>query len=228
MSEKSKIKRLFISKSVDELELLPSFCSENNIHLTAYSFLSFEAVAFQLEYYFDIVFLASPRAAHFFLSQVDCSEKLIAVAGESTRKYVEQQNLIVHFSPKNSGNIVESSIEFARWTSEKKVLFPVSNLSKKSYSNHLQNNNFETILCYKTQISTEKIEIYDIYVFTSPSNVTGFLALNSFPSTAKIVAWGETTYNELRSIVATEKLYLLEQSSEENLIVLLEELRCKI
>lgn len=220
MFQHSNIKRLFISKSVDELELLPSFCSENNIELTAHSFLSFEAVSFQLEHDFDIVFFASPRAAHFFLSHVDCSEKLVAVAGETTRKFVEQQNLTVHFSPKNSGNVAESSIEFARWTAGKKVLFPTSNLSKKSYSNYLDKTNFETVLCYKTQISTEIIEIHDVYVFTSPSNVTGFLASNSFPFNAKIIAWGETTYNELSSFVDAEKLYLLEQSSEDNLLSL--------
>ncbi len=221
MSEQSNSKRLFISKSIDELELLPSFCLENDIQLTAHSFLSFEPIPFEIETDFEIVFFASPRSAHFFMSRFDCSNKLIAVAGENTRKFVEKEGFQVHFSPENSGNVTESSLEFSQWVAGRKVLFSLSNLSQKSYSKNLNADQFQTVLTYKTQISTEKIEINSIYVFTSPSNVTGFLASNTIPPTAQIIAWGETTYNKLQDFASKKQLVLMKQSSEEKLLSLL-------
>jgi uroporphyrinogen-III synthase len=213
--------RLFISKSMEDLELLPAFCEQNNIELTAHSFLSFEATPFGINSSFDIVFFASPRAVHFFTQTVDCSSKIIAVAGESTRKAAELLNLTVHFSPQKSGNVDESSREFASWVGDKKVLFPTSDISQKSYSNHLTNTQVEFIQIYKTQISTEKVEKRNIYVFTSPSNVKGFLKSNTLPLDATIIAWGETTLNTLQIFVDSKQLKKLQQSSEEELIKVL-------
>lgn len=219
----SKPFRLFISKSAEELELLPDFCTQNDILLNTHSFLSFEEVSFQPDKSFDAVFFASPRAVRFFTAQSDCSDKLIAVAGERTKKTVEALNLEVDFSPKNSGNIEESSLEFAQWLDGKSVLFPTSDISQKSYTRELNYDQFEILQVYKTIISTQKIEQNDIYVFTSPSNVKGFLKANSIPERALIVAWGETTFNALKSHIDTSYLLTLGQSSEERLIELLKE-----
>lgn len=215
--------RLFISKSMEELELLPVFCKQNNIQLRSHSFLSFEAVPFEINSSFDIVFFASPRAVHFFTKTADYSSKLIAVAGESTRKTAESLGLTVHFSPKNSGSIDESSQEFAAWVNGRKILFPTSDISRKSYSKYLSDTQIECIQVYKTHISTEKIEKNDVYVFTSPSNVTGFLWSNTIPSDATVIAWGETTFKALETHVASKQLSMLHQSSEQQLIEFFQE-----
>ena len=215
MSDRLNKKSIFLSKPLEELELLPDFCLENNLELRAHSFLSFEAVPFSFNFEFDVVFFASPRAAKFFLDKVQLTNKWIAVAGESTQKFVEKLGFQVQFCPTNSGSVSESSIEFANWVGNKKVLFPTSDRSHKSYTKQLSKNQFETIITYKTQISTQNIGINDVYVFTSPSNVAGFLKNNAFPSQAKIVAWGETTYNELSRSIDKNQLVMLEQSSEE-------------
>lgn len=213
--------RLFISKSMEDLELLPLFCQQNNIQLRSHSFLSFEAVPFEINSSFDIVFFASPRAVHFFTKTIDYSSKLIAVAGESTGKKVKSLGLTVHFSPKNSGSVDESSQEFASWANGRKIVFPTSDISRKSYSKYLSNTQIECIQVYKTHISTEKIEKNDVYAFTSPSNVTGFLRSNTIPSDSKIIAWGETTFKALKTHVAPKQLSMLCQSSEQQLIEIL-------
>lgn len=213
--------RLFITKPLEELELLPGFCAQNNIRINAHSFLTFEEVPFQVEAAFDIVFFASPRAAHFFLKHIDCSQKLIATAGESTKRFVEQLGLNVHFSPKNSGEVENASVEFARWANGKNVLFPASDISQKSYTKHLQDNQFQVVRVYKTQISTKKTGSYDVYVFTSPSNVKGFLESNTISPAAQVIAWGETTRSALRMHVEPDRLFMLEESSEQSLIDLL-------
>lgn len=217
--------RLFISKPLSDLELLPTFCQQNNIQLTAHSFLSFEAVPFEIHSTFDVVFFASPRAVRFFTDAVDCSEKWIAVAGESTKKTAELLGLTVHFSPKNSGNTTESSREFATWANGRTVLFPISDISRKSYSKHLDASQTIIVQAYKTQISTEKIEKNDIYVFTSPSNVKGFLMSNDIPVDSTVIAWGETTLNALEVSVDLKQVKTLKQSSEEELIKGLEGLK---
>lgn len=217
MSNTPKL-RLFISKSMKDLETLPAFCKQNDIQLAAHSFLSFEAVPFEVNSSFDIVFFASPRAVHFFVKIVDCSSKLIAVAGESTRKTAELLGLTVHFSPRNSGNINEGSCEFALWANDKRVLFPTSDISQKSYSKYLNNTQIEFMQTYKTHILTKKIEKNDIYVFTSPSNVNGFLRSNIISSDSRVIAWGETTFKSLKDHVVPERLNMLSQSSEQQLI----------
>lgn len=219
----SKPIRLFISKSADELELLPEFCIRNNISLSTHSFLLFERIPFQIIQSFEIIFFASPRAVRFFLEQSEIRQNvLIAVAGESTRKYLEQRGFNVHFSPTNSGNIEESTLEFSQWVTGKKVLFPTSDRSQKSYTKKLKSDQFDVIQVYKTQISTEKIENQNIYVFTSPSNVNGFLGLNTIPVDAHVIAWGETTSMVLPSYMDSNRMTVLKQSSEKDLIELLE------
>ncbi len=210
--------RLFITKPLEELESLPDFCAQNNILLHAHSFLTFEEVPFQAEAAFDVVFFASPRAAYFFLKHIDCSQKLIATAGESTKRFVEKFGLNVHFSPKNSGEVENASVEFARWANGKNILFPVSGISQKSYTKQLQDTQFQVVQVYKTQISTKKIESGDVYVFTSPSNVKGFLESNTIPPAAQVIAWGETTLSALRIHVEPDRLFMLEESSEQSLI----------
>lgn len=217
--------RLFISKAENELELLPRFCKEQHISLSTHSFLTFEATPFHITKSFEVIFFASPRAVRFFFQQETIADTvLIAVAGETTRKAITELGKEVHFSPINSGNIEESTLEFARWVNHKQVLFPTSDLSQKSYTQHLRQEQLEVVQTYKTQISTKKIEECAIYVFTSPSNVTGFLASNTFPENATVIAWGETTRAALSSFVKTDALLVLEQSTEASLAELLHHL----
>lgn len=208
---------------MEDLELLPAFCEQNNIQLTTHSFLLFENIPFGINSSFDIVFFASPRAVRFFAKTADCSSKLIAVAGESTRKTAESFGLTVHFLPQNSGNVDESSRGFASWVNGRRVLFPTSDISRKSYSKHLSDTQIQFVQVYKTQISTKKIEKSDTYVFTSPSNVKGFLKSNTIPSDATVIAWGETTFKALETHVASKQLSMLRQSSEQQLIEFFQE-----
>ena len=213
-----KIKSIFISKSKNELVLLPDFCEENNLELTTHSFLTFEGIDFNIEKSFDVVFFASPRAVNFFLKKFNLTNELIAVAGESTKKHVEDLGYKVGFYSKNSGDIQNSSMEFANWIQEKNVLFPTSTISKKSYTQYLRKDQHTIESIYKTHISTEKIGKFNLYVFTSPSNVIGFFNSNIIEQTSKIIAWGETTLKELEKHIDSKNILTLTDSSEKALI----------
>jgi uroporphyrinogen-III synthase len=49
------------------------------------------------------------------------------------------------------------------------------------------------VVVYETVNTPEKIDVSQIYVFTSPSNVEAFLSQNALPGDAVVIAWGKTT-----------------------------------
>ena len=59
--------KIFISKSITEIDNLLDFTQEKEIELIAHSFLQFEAIAFKIESSYDAIFFGSPRAVDFFL-----------------------------------------------------------------------------------------------------------------------------------------------------------------
>ena len=68
-----------------------------------------------------------------------------------------------------------------------------------------------------TIIKGFKIAPCDIYIFTSPSNVAGFLMENEVPTQAKIIAWGASTQEALTQ-KGFKVNYTLKESSIESLI----------
>jgi len=213
-------KRLFISKSIDELHRIPAFCGQNGMQLHAQSFLEFEAIPFEVDLQsFDLIFFPSPRSVYFFMSSLTKITQKIAVAGESTQRYVQKQGINVHFCPKNSGNIEASVQEFTQWIEYEqihKILFPCSTISQQSYTASLQKERFLSLPVYRTHIISHKIPPCDYYLFTSPSNVSGFFAENKLPESSTVIAWGQTTYKALKTYLNDQQIVCLNQASEES------------
>ena len=188
------IKSLFISKDLVDVPELALFCREHSIELNAQSLITFQAVPFQIVNKSDCVFFSSPRAVEFFLSNIQLRKnQLIAVAGDATKRQVELYGYNVHFIPKNSGLTNESSTEFTEWLGAKTVLFPISNLSKKSYSNKLNPHQVEFITVYETIHLEKHVTECDCYIFTSPSNIDAYLKTNKIPKNKTIITFGEST-----------------------------------
>ena len=213
-----KIKSLFISKSLEEVPALASFCAKNSIELTAHSFLKFAAVPFQVNESFDILFFASPRAVTFYLAQATIPKTAqIACAGKSTKSMLENLGYTVHFTPIESGNVTESAKIFAEWCEDKMVMFPISTISNKSYGQFLVKSQIIEYTVYSTEIEEYLIDKVDCYVFTSPSNVRGFFKSNELPENAKTIVWGESTAKILKKY-STGKIQTLKESSELSVI----------
>lgn len=99
----TKKTKIFISKSLDDLNLLPDYCEQNSLLLTAHSFLSFSEVDFTIDSGFDVVFFSSPRSAYYFLTKVKLNKHIeIAVAGETTKIMVESFGYPVSFFPEKA------------------------------------------------------------------------------------------------------------------------------
>lgn len=214
-------KHLFISKDYSEVEKLAAFLNDQEITLIAQSFLHFEPVPFKIEKPFEIIFFSSPRSVLFFklLHEIP-KEALIACPGNKTAELLQELNYSVSFFGNKSGNINDTAIDFKNWCGNKNVLFPTSDRSLQTVSSLFPDNQKEVITVYKTETVSKPLEFCDTYVFTSPSNVEGFLALNDIPNGAKVYSWGESTTGYLmkNGIPVTQTL---KNSSIEDLIELL-------
>jgi uroporphyrinogen-III synthase len=186
--------KLFISKSITEIDSLQKFCQEKEIELIAHSFLQFESIPFTVDFNYEAIFFGSPRAVDFFLKQeiVDPSA-FIGCVGEITAQSIIEKGYTPNYIGKSSGDTSKIAIEFKELVGNKIVLFPQSSISNRSIPSVFPAEQIKEISVYKTATYSKKISNCDYYVFTSPSNVDGFLIENQFPSSAKIIAWGKTT-----------------------------------
>ena len=216
--------RLFISKEVNELLILPSYCENHQLSLESHSFLRFEPVAFPAPPDYDVLFFSSPRSVtHFFEQAVAKSSAAIAAAGTQTARLLEQLGMYVAFVPDHSGDTLLSAQSFAQWVGTRTVFFPISDRSNKSYAQFLPPTQVFCSIVYKTLIESRNIPESDVYVFTSPSNVSGFFSANKLPKSAQVIAWGTSTRNALIASGHSPQ-HTLQDADEAALILILQQL----
>lgn len=215
-------KSFFISKSLDQLPELAVWAHQHNFKVTSHSFLSFEAIPFVLDDKFDVVFFSSPRSFDFYLQQYPILKDVqIACAGLSTKKHIENKGFEVNYYSESAGNIDEATKAFEEWLNPLSiVLFPLSNLSKKSYSKYLSSHQVIEKMVYRTSVLPKIIPNCAIYIFTSPSNVEGFFKTNTLPDKALTIAWGNSTSKTLSTYANVD--VVLNQSTIQELIQYLE------
>lgn len=145
-----------------------------------------------------MVFFGSKNAVHYFLKQKpDLLGAKIAAVGESTARTLEEYGIKASFIGKGS-DIPTIGREFRSWCNGQRVLFPQSDLSLQSISILFPEDQKEDVVVYKTIIETHSVPESDVYVFTSPSNIDGFLLSNSLPKGSTVIAWGNSTKRALR------------------------------
>jgi uroporphyrinogen-III synthase len=216
-------KRLFISKALNELTLLPSYCQHNKIDLVAASFIRFEPISFATQRDYDILFFGSIRAAEFFLAQssIPPSVKLSCI-GSTTAEKLRALGLQVDFVGDKSGLPETVAESFVNWVGHRKVLIPCSAQSKRTIAKEFPEDQVEEIHVYRTISKCTDIQPCDIWVFTSPSNVNSFLSCNPAPQ-GTIIAWGATTEKALNEHGITVS-QTMEVANETELVAILNSL----
>jgi uroporphyrinogen-III synthase len=217
------IKRIFISKDFTELAHLPVFCAERSLELIAQSCIQFAELPFAVALPYEVVFFGSVRAASFFLAQHELMDGVeVACIGETTATKLRAMNLPVAFVGEKAGNPTEVADAFKTWLGTRRVLFPLSSVSKESIVQVIPAAQAEKVVVYETRPKEQQFNDFDLAVFTSPSNLKSFLdAKNTIP--ALTIAWGQTTYEAMleRNITAS---YTLTTSTEAELISVLQDL----
>jgi uroporphyrinogen-III synthase len=211
-------KSIFISKSLDQLPELKDWAANTDFEIRSHSFLRFEPIPFVLEETYQAIFFSSPRSFDYFVLQNPIpAEVQIACAGISTKKYIESQGFRIGFYSEVAGDLAEAIHAFKEWVNPTfKVFFPISNLSKKTYSKSLLPQQVIERVVYHTLIMPQHIPNCAIYIFTSPSNVEGFFKTNKLPKGVKTIAWGNTTSQALSHYTNVD--IVLTKSSVQELI----------
>lgn len=214
------ISSVFITKEVDNESELTKWCNKNNIKLVNKSFLHFESLTSSVLPFGDVYFFTSKRAVSFFLSQHKIPDEVqIACVGQSTANEFLKRGIPVDFIGKSSGNPMVIANELSNFLNQKSIVFMGALVGSDAIYNQIKTSTKRKHPIYKTIITPELIaEVYDCYVFTSPSNLDGFLSLNRLHSTSKVIAWGKTTEKALLNNNITP-IYTLENSSEKELIL---------
>jgi uroporphyrinogen-III synthase len=214
-------KKLFISKPIIEVQELVEFCKENDFELVAHSFLSFKAIPFDFPVETDVVFFGSKRGVEYFIDQQSIPENIeVACVGNGTANYIKSKGYNPSFIGEKSGKIDSVAEDFKTWLGDRKVVFAQAKDSNRSFSSVINSSNSTEISVYETIINSATIVESDIYVFTSPSNVDGFLLENSISEYSIIIAWGDTTEKHLIKNGFTVRKKLKNSSISELLEVL--------
>jgi uroporphyrinogen-III synthase len=216
------IRSILITKSKDDKGALYDYCISQNIDIHYHSFLTFKQIELPEIPTTDVLFFSSKRAVDYFLNQSKIPTKTaIACIGESTKKHLESSGFKVDFVGENAGKPKEISRKLKEWLGASSITIVLAKESKQSILTHLDPIKSKMAVVYDSVISAQKIDQnFDCYVFTSPSNVAGFLGENILPANAKVIAWGETTkeYLEAKQIDVTKTL---ETSSENEVVQIL-------
>lgn len=192
-------KRIFISKSSQEVLQLAEYCRDKNYDLISKSLIRFESLPFQISKTYDVVFFSSIRAAEFFLlkQEIDPTCK-IACIGNITAEKLNKLGIKVDFIGVKSGKPKEVATSFLKWLGDKKVLIPRSSISKRTIASQIPIDQLIEVPVYTTLPNCEDIPSCTSYIFTSPSNFESFIICNSNIN-GDIIAWGETTRSCIES-----------------------------
>lgn len=193
-----KTRSIFLSSESDSSLPIVDFCRENDLVLVRKSLLSFGKIPFELPAAneWDVVFFASPRSVDFFISGTFslAPNQQFACIGPETKKHLETLGYEVSFYGEQAGNPKEVAAQFKDWLGDRRALFPQSAKSNKSIESELPESQKIPLVVYDTIHDPVRfLNPFSVYVFTSPSNYRSFVAMNTLPEEAKVIAWGHST-----------------------------------
>ncbi len=197
-----KGKKIFISRSTNDVSFLKSSLVAAEAELEGISGIQTQSIALpQLDYtHAHIIFFNSKNAVQHFFKQEPTLAKDVKYAafGPGTEKAIYQQGYEVDFSGKSSDPMQVAAQFLSKFADGKRIVFPKAIQSLQSVSSILSRHHFvEQVDVYETS-SIENVELpmADVYVFTSPSNVTAFTSTLDTINT-KVVAIGPSTAEAL-------------------------------
>ncbi len=213
---------ILITRSISEVPQLEAFCHAQKIHLIAESFIDFAPVKASIPSNIETIFFGSRRAVDYFLLQAEIPVSCeIACIGASTAAHLQKLGYRVHFTGTKAGDPQSVAEELKSWLGMRKLYVAQSAQSNRSMAKALPENQTEAIILYET-ISISKVISTPLnwIVFTSPSNLEGFLSSNSVSPETQIIAWGKTTEKALQSNDLKAD-FVLESASEAEIISIL-------
>ena len=197
-----KGKNIFISRNTDDVSFLKTSLAAEDSNLIGITGIHTNTIPLPKLDYSDthIIFFNSKNAVqHFFTQNPILKEDVkFAAFGPGTEKAIAKKGLKVDFSGTSSDPAKVAAQFLSKFADGKRIVFPKAIQSLQSVSSILSRHHFvEQVDVYET-ISIENVFLpeADVYIFTSPSNVTAFSdTLHTIKS--KVVAIGPSTAEAL-------------------------------
>lgn len=141
---------------------------------------------------FEWVFFNSKESVRYFFQHfANPPQVKYAAVGQGTAD-LASKHVPISFIGKNADTETVGR-EFAEVVGTAAVLFPISSISKRTVQRALPSNQCIDLICYHTSPIAHKVERYQTAIFSSPSNIDGFLMENKARQIENIICYGATT-----------------------------------
>lgn len=218
--------RILISRDLNNDSILRQWADEKDVTLIEQTFISFQSVDNLEIPKTDWIFFSSPTGLKLYIEHYEIKAKKIGVYSEGTHRRLEEYGLFADYigdSQKSSTFIGKDF--FCSISSNEKVLFPSSQISMRGIVSQGNSKQVIELTSYHTNLQEFELDLSpDIIIFTSPSNVDGFLLKNHLTEDMKVIAFGSTTASHLEHYIEKERINVPVSPREEDLIALLKDL----
>ncbi len=216
---------ILITRNLKENSALKLWAKENNYILQEQAFISFNAITDLNIPMTDWVFFSSPTGLILYLDNYHLKDTKIAVYSQGTNDALGKYNRTADYIGNGKLNSNEIGKDFFGLIDGESVLFPSSQISTRGIASQGKAAQVIEIVAYETSLNPVSLNtIYDVLIFSSPSNVEGYLVENVIDEQAIVIAFGQTTAKFLESIIEKERIRIPQSTDENDLILLLKSL----
>jgi uroporphyrinogen-III synthase len=218
-------KNILITRKLRPDSLFFEWAAKSGYRIADIPFIKFEPVTGLEIPETDWIFFSSPTGAKLYLETYPLKAKRVAALSTGTSSVLRENGIFPDFTgtakkePSETGTAFFSLLE-----KQQTVLFPLSSISKKSVSSLSDSARTIEMVTYRTTLDPKPVDLIPAaIVFTSPSNVQGFLAANNLDPQTKVITIGKTTGSELSRTVSNE-IHFSESAEEGDIISLLDKI----
>ena len=216
--------RILVSRNLPSESKLRTWCRSLGIELIEAPFIRIDPVLDIEIPDTDWIFFSSPNGLDVYFNNYPLLAKKIGVYGKGTEMRLSARGIEANFTGDTSKKPSEIGHEFFTAIGPNaSVLFPQSQLSKKSIASTNPGNDCIIKVVYNTSLASHVETGIDIAILTSPSNIDGFLLENKVED-IRFIVLGETSKNHFESLGLTDKIFVPNSADEESVILLLEKM----
>jgi hydroxymethylbilane synthase len=193
-------KSLFISRKLDEDSIFHQLADKYGMTITDIPLIKIVKIPFSHTPKTDWIFFSSKNGIRFFFTQNPEVAPTVkyGVIGPSSAKTLAEYGKQADFIGKGT-DLVNTGKDFRDVLGNDSILFPQAMDSLKTIQKQLAfTNTTYNIYTYKTILRTDfELPYADIVIFTSPSNVSAYLAKYKLDPRQLVIAMGRATQYKL-------------------------------
>lgn len=217
-------KTLLITNSRKKHDRLNDWCQKNSFTLISQSFIQIQSIPDLTIPDTEWIFFSSPNSVNSFFENYALSAQKIAVYGKGTEEILNSFGYQADFIGPNTTDAKKIAEELEQIVNGR-ILFPISQRSRRSIIKHIKQCEVVPLITYHTQTVAKKLDRSPaVILFTSPSNIEGFLLANKIEKDQILVSMGDTTAAALNQFAPNNKCYNLKSADIDKLIDLLVDL----